>query len=86
MTKIGFGVSTGLEIDAELEMVGVDDEPELELELELAGVGVGAALIAVEVTSWVMVGPGLTTSTVLVALMMVVACAGWFPPSTLMTE
>jgi hypothetical protein len=94
--KTGFGVSTGFDmVDDELEGVGlafevdvdVEDELEVELEdalveLELADAGVGATSISVVVT----VGPGLMISTVLVGLTTVVACAGWFPPSTLMTE
>lgn len=96
VTKIGFGVWTGVELllDVEFEKVGVeieieDDDDELLVyaELELVAAGTGAASTTVVVTSCVTVGPGLTTSTVFVGLTTVVACrTSVDPPSTLMTE
>jgi hypothetical protein len=98
VTKIGFGVWTGVELllDVEFEKVGVeieieDDDEDDELlvyaELELVAAGAGAASTTVVVTSCVTVGPGLTTSTVFVGLTTVVACqTSVDPPSTLMTE
>jgi hypothetical protein len=91
VTKIGFGVWTGVELllDVEFEKVGVEIEIEDEDddELELVAAGAGAASTTVVVTSCVTVGPGLTTSTVFVGLTTVVACrTSVDPPSTLMTE
>jgi hypothetical protein len=95
VTKIGFGVWTGVELllDVEFETVGVeieiedDDELLVHAELELVAAGAGAASTTVVVTSCVTVGPGLTTSTVFVGLTTVVACrTSVAPPSTLMTE
>jgi hypothetical protein len=92
--KMGLGVSIGLELlllDPVESERGVDvveqDTLLVLLELELVGVGAGTALTTVVVTSCVMVGPGLTTWTVLVGLTIIVACAASDePPSTLMTE
>jgi hypothetical protein len=97
VTKIGFGVWTGVELllDVEFEKVGVeieieddeDDELLVYAELELVAAGAGAASTTVVVTSCVTVGPGLTASTVFVGLTTVVACrTSVDPPSTLMTE
>jgi hypothetical protein len=91
--KIGLGVSIDFEVLLDVaDMVGVgvaviEGVLLVLLELELAVVGTGAASTTVVVTSCVMVGPGLTTSTVLVGSITVVACAGSVaPPSTLITE
>jgi hypothetical protein len=90
VTKIGLGVSIGFELLLDVAgRVGVDVMIGVLLELcelELAVVGAGAAFSTVVVTSCVTVGPGLTTSIVLVGST-IVACAGCVaPPSTLMTE
>jgi hypothetical protein len=78
---MGLGVSTG--IDLVLDEVDMADVEVTE--------GVALLLLSevttVVVTACVMVGPGLTTSTVVVDLITVVACAASLdPPSTLMTE
>ena len=91
---IGFGVSTGLEIllDVKLDVVGIEvdiwdvDELLILLKPELVEVGAGVGRKTIEVASSVTVGPGLTTSTVVVSWVVVVASAGASvnPPSTLM--
>jgi hypothetical protein len=89
VTKMGLGVSMAIELLLETTGVDVIDAATLVVlsEHEVVGVGAGATLRTVVVTSWVMVGPGLTTSTVLVDLTTVVASAPWDePPSTLITE
>jgi hypothetical protein len=81
VTKIGFGVCTGIDLllDA-VDLAGVDVTEGVVL-LVFSGA------TTVVVTACVMVGPGLTTSTVVVDLMTDVACAPSLdPPSTLMTE
>jgi hypothetical protein len=84
------GVSADDDTDDDFEVDDEDEDTEALLEdvaLELVAIGFGAGSITVAVTSCVTVGPGLTTSTVFVDLISVVACATWVdPPSTLMIE